>query len=529
MYEGHFGLKKRPFASVPAVEQYFPAETLETARRTVARCIQRAEGTAMLVGPAGVGKTLLCQLLAEQFGHELATVLVAAGSVSTRRTLFQAMLYELGRPYRGMDEGELRLALVDYLTVSSERPAGMLLLVDDAHTLPVRLFEELRLLGGLVADGQPRVRLVLAGSPLLEEQLASPRLESFSQQMVARCYLETLNRTETERYIQAQMVNAGGRSGATFLPEACQAVHKATDGVPRLVNQVCDHALLLACAGGKRQLAAAGIEEAWADLQQLPAPWQEAASGPANVIEFGQLHDESDGEAPQRLEAMVPPGTAALRVAPGSQKPCDEPVARLAATDEKLADLEDDFQPAGSIEPEVELVFDGSQDPFGESFAEETLVVDRYRMVEPAAPRTTLRLEPIPAATLPVRRLAESKPAPPATIEYGTLDDDPYQPAASAPGAAASATPAVKPTATVAQALGQSIDPEAEETWSRPTETVRLRRSELPETALGSDNDEDLILVEEGYERVEPLHGRQVAVVRQKEYGQLFARLRRSS
>lgn len=525
MYEGHFGLQRRPFASVPCVQQYFPAESLETARRSVARCVQRAEGTGVIVGPSGVGKTLLCQLLAEQFQHELAVVLLSAASVSTRRTLFQAILYELGRPYRGMDEGELRIALVDYLTVHEERPAGLLLILDDAQNLPVRLFEEIRVLAGLVADGQPRVRLLLAGTPVLEEQLASPKLESFSQRIVVRCYLETLNRTETERYIQAQMVNAGGRSGVPFLPEACHAVHKATDGVPRLVSQVCDHALLLACAGGKRQLSVAGIEEAWADLQQLPAPGNESAGpGPANIIEFGQLSDETDHPAPPVCGAIVPP-SATLRVAPGSREPSDELVARPETTNETLADLEDDFQPAGSIEPEVELVFDGCQDPFGEEFAEETRVVDRYRLVEPAAARTELRLEPTPTPTLPVRRLPEPKRAAGvATIEYGSLDDEPSLPAESATQTSVPAAPAASE-----ESLEEALTASRPAAWRGPAETVLLRRSELPEAALTGESDEDLILVEEGYERIEPLHGRQIAVVRQQEYGQLFARLRRSS
>ena len=129
---------------------------------------------------------------------------------------------------------------------------GMVLLVDEAHTLPLRLLEEIRLLTNLARNGQPLVRLVLAGGPVLEERFASPKLDSFSQRLSARCYLEAFNRTETQEYIQSQINSAGGRGEQVFPEATCQSVFQATGGVPRLINQVCDHALLLAYVAGRQ-------------------------------------------------------------------------------------------------------------------------------------------------------------------------------------------------------------------------------------------------------------------------------------
>ena len=120
MYETFFNLNQRPFGCVPRVDQYYPAASIEAARATLARCLERAEGVGLLVGPAGTGKTLLCQLLAEQFKGEFQVALLGSGRIATRRALLQAILYELGQPYRGMDEGELRLSLAEHLTL--ERP-----------------------------------------------------------------------------------------------------------------------------------------------------------------------------------------------------------------------------------------------------------------------------------------------------------------------------------------------------------------------------------------------------------------------
>ena len=110
MYGAFFGLKKQPFASVPQTDQYFPAATVEAARVVLTRCIERGEGVGMVTGPTGTGKSLLCRLLAEQFKATFPVVELSCGRLSTRRSLFQAILYKLGQPYRGMDEGELRIA-----------------------------------------------------------------------------------------------------------------------------------------------------------------------------------------------------------------------------------------------------------------------------------------------------------------------------------------------------------------------------------------------------------------------------------
>ena len=197
MYETYFNLAERPFVSVPRIDHYYPAAVIDAARNTLIRCVDRGEGVAMIVGPSGTGKSLLCQVLAEQFQKTFQVALLASTHLDTRRSLLQAILYELSRPYRGMDEGELRLSLVDYITLSDDCGRGVVLLVNEAHHLPLRLLDEIRSLTNLMRDMQPAVRMVLAGSHVLEERFASPKLESFSQRISARCYLEAFQRSET--------------------------------------------------------------------------------------------------------------------------------------------------------------------------------------------------------------------------------------------------------------------------------------------------------------------------------------------
>lgn len=399
----------------------------------------------------------------------------------------------------------------------------------------------------LVCDGQPRTRLVVAGGPVLEERFASPKLESFSQRIVARCYLESLNRAETQQYIHAQIDGSGGRGERVFPQEACQAVYRATDGVPRLINQLCDHALLLAYAGGSRQVHSAGVEEAWADLQQLPTPWNgdgRDADEAGNVIEFGGLDDEAERpeETPDAREPTVP----ALRVAPESDEPVSGPVERLEQIEGTLAELDEDFRPAGSIGPEVELVFDDPEDPFNEQFEEEEIVVDGYRPAsqdEPPEPSQDVAepgqqpadpFQPEPAVAIDP---AEPAGDPCPEIDHSqaeATDEDacgPELPAAESPD---TSEPAEEARGDTAEADAAGTDGQVDEdAWERGPNTVPLHRQrpvEAEEEARPlAAEDEDMIVVEDGYEEAEPPHTRRVVAVRRREYGQLFANLRRSS
>lgn len=434
MYEPYFQLRQRPFAYTPQADLYFPAAPIEQAHHTLARCIERGEGPALLVGAPGTGKSLVCQLLAERFHATFHVAMLNSAQLGTRRALLQHLLFCLGLPCRGLDEGELRLSLLEFLQPGAARQ-DVLMIVDEAHTLPIRLFEDLRMITNIADSGQPRVRLVLAGSALLDERFAHPKLECFNQRLAARCYLQPLNYDETCAYVRSQIAKVGASPDAVFASDAWQAIYHASDGVPRLINQVCDRALLLACQAEQRTVGGRLIEEAWADLQQLPAPWQPpdkaAAAGPS-VVEFGALEPlatqhnppapeaqtESDCEAELQSPAEPEPQhelqaehgfePAALPEPPAENwdgplpedvlerledlqrlvRQCeDEPHARSAASATFAAALGHAPRPAASPNPQgpAAPVARPSSDPFAEPFDQEELVVDHYGMLQAAA------------------------------------------------------------------------------------------------------------------------------------------------
>jgi len=319
----------------------------------------------------------LCRLLAARFQETFQVAMLSSTRVLTRKALLQNILFELKRPYRGMEEGELRLSLLDHLQPSEDCPNGILLVIDEAHALPLRLLEEVRMITNLVRDGQPRVRLVLAGGSKLEEKFASPKLASFNQRIAARCYLEPFGRDDTIDYVLSRLAAAGGNADAIFDDGALRAIFQATDGIPRLINQVCDHALVMAFAGGRSQIGATGIEEAWADLQQLPGPWHDDSpvDTAATSIEFGELEDE-----PAAMEFVSEQDRESSDMFTVGSDTVFEFASEEFSSQLPLAEPPTPEVPAVSlprVKPVIAERLASVTDPFGDGFDEEEVVINQ--------------------------------------------------------------------------------------------------------------------------------------------------------
>ncbi|MBX7169138.1 MAG: AAA family ATPase [Pirellulales bacterium] len=538
MYEAFFQLSERPFTTVPRIEHYFPAEAIEQARQTLTRCIERGEGPALVVGPAGCGKSMLAHVLAAQFHGEYGVVLLNQGHLRTARELLQSILFELGLPYRKQDEGELRLALMSHATRSDRYPQGLLLLVDEAHTLSLRVLEELRLVTNVVRAGQPRVRLVLFGGGSLEERFANPKLESFGQRLAARLYLRAWNHAETTQFVLGALSEVGGHGDRIFRADAIDALYRASEGIPRLLIQLCDHALSLAFAGGQTSIGAAGIEEAWADLQQLPAPWNEspreakidvaAADSPA-VIEFGGLDGEDEPEADLEPATIH---TLPLRA-------FDQVDDDFEVIEASLEDLQGEFV-SDAIEATAEMAIpreEPAPPTHTEVFAEEELLLDRYGALDARLSRH--RVTPQQSEARQLSELITALCSPGAELLPAAPVEAKPQPAIEQPAAAALDATANLPRATTFYADDVAIttfEPMASDTaldpvypenssittlaaaFSRPVAAARGTRA--------SAADDDLIIVEEDLGSPIPRTEASAGAWRQ-DYRELFSRLRR--
>lgn len=367
----------RPFLAAPRTDFYHPARVVDAALHGLDRAIRRGEGVGLVVGGPGTGKSLLLAKVAESVREDFDVALLSGARICTRRALWQSILAEVSEPYRGIDEGELRIGLVERIRGLAATGSGLVILVDEAHTLPSRLVEELRLLTNIPTP-LPAVHIVLAGNADLEEMLAAPRMESLSQRIAVRNYLEPLDHAETAAYVRSQMRAAGLDWDAVFDAGCDDAVFTITDGMPRLINQLCDHALLDASGSGGR-VSAGAIAAAWREMQRLPAATRIGRGEERATDHADTDHADTDlDDAWQTVDcAAGGDGTTIIEFG--------EPASGCDAADEGR-DPTGTARPGGTDPwngPDVELVFDTGADPFAEFFEQERDVIERLQVEGP--------------------------------------------------------------------------------------------------------------------------------------------------
>lgn len=262
------GMSRRPFSAIPDVEAFYPSQSAESARERLFRTLDRGEGPALLFGETGLGKTLLLRLLAGQFEINAPVIFPANMRISGRKSFLQQLLFQLRITSSSQDEDELRILFLDYLR-SSDYPR-FILLIDDGDRFPFSVFDEIRSLLDMESDLSPRFRIALSGSARLEERLNHPRLAAFGQRISSRSWLDPFTRDETVDYIGRQMHRAeADYDGLAFSPEAARRVHKYSEGIPRIMNQICDLSLYLSSTSD-RFIPEKTVIKAWSLLQQIP-------------------------------------------------------------------------------------------------------------------------------------------------------------------------------------------------------------------------------------------------------------------
>lgn len=310
MYEAFYGLSRRPFPASPDADGYVPTPTAEAAREALSRCLQHGRGIALLTAAPGLGKSSLAQKLANELEPEFATVFLANAGFTTKRSLLQAILYELGHPYVRLGEQEARLELTTALRELQQETSGLVLIIDEAHLLNSRLLEELRALSNQSSAGEPLLRLLLCADLELEETLAEPGLDAFNQRVACHVSLDSLNTQESLDYLQTRLTDVGSQPLDVFTSDALLAIARAADGSPRCLNQLADHALLLGYVAEERPIAAQTVHDALQDLKQLPLRWNDlnpvnaTAEAPAATEPLSELPAEPYEELTVAAESV---------------------------------------------------------------------------------------------------------------------------------------------------------------------------------------------------------------------------------
>jgi general secretion pathway protein A len=252
MHEEYYGFVEKPFSLTPDPKYLYKSESHANAFDLLQYAIRRREGFVVVTGDIGTGKTTLCRAILEQLDRKTFTALVLNPFLS-EEDLLRLILQDFGVVSRaeikrgrldGVSKQELIETLNEFLLSLLPLRAGALLIIDEAQNLPLQVLEQIRILSNLETDKEKLLQIVLVGQLNLKDQLRSPELRQLDQRVSIRYELKPLTREETSAYVAHRLTIAGGGAAVSFSPKALDLVHRYTSGIPRLINLICDRALL---------------------------------------------------------------------------------------------------------------------------------------------------------------------------------------------------------------------------------------------------------------------------------------------
>ncbi|HYG21894.1 MAG TPA: AAA family ATPase [Verrucomicrobiae bacterium] len=243
MYLDYYGLSEMPFDITPNPRFLFYSPKHREAYNHLLYGIRERKGFVQLTGEVGAGKTTLCRAMLEQLDEHYSTALIL-NPVLNADELMKAIAIEFGLDVRGMDRLDTIAKINDFLLWNVEQGKETVLIIDEAQNLTEELLEQVRLLSNLETDNRKLLQIVLMGQPELRDRLNSHSLRQLRQRITVRYHLSPLSQAEIGQYIQHRLQVSGARGAPRFTKAALWRIHHYTGGVPRLVNAVCDKALL---------------------------------------------------------------------------------------------------------------------------------------------------------------------------------------------------------------------------------------------------------------------------------------------
>ncbi|GIX15422.1 MAG: hypothetical protein KatS3mg118_3381 [Paracoccaceae bacterium] len=279
MYESFYGLKTKPFQTVPDPAFLYLSKGHDLALTMLRYGLMTAAPITVITGEVGAGKTTLLRHIIAEMPPEL-TVGLISNMQAGRGQLLEWVMMALEQPYAGKGHVELFQDFQRFVIDRYAEGRRVVLIFDEAQNLDIPTLEELRLLSNINVDGEQLLQLILVGQPELRDLLHDPRLTQFAQRIVADFHLAPLEPDEVAPYIAQRLKTAGAR-WTIFPEETCALIHHATGGVPRLINALCDLCLVSGFSAEEKVispqllrdfLASAGRHGIYRQFRPLPDP-----------------------------------------------------------------------------------------------------------------------------------------------------------------------------------------------------------------------------------------------------------------
>ncbi len=266
MYCSYFGFKQNPFTTAPDPEFFYPTEKHKEALACLLYAVERRKGFALITGEVGAGKTLLCRTALARLNAGVDTALVSHTSL-TAKQIIQAICAEFELPSEGLSKLALVSELHEYLISRLSVNRNVVIIIDEAQNLNARALEEVRMLGNLETDQEKLIQVVLVGQPELRKMLMRPELRQLNQRIAVKFHLYPLSRQEAFGYVEHRLRVAGAERTGLFSPEAKGLVFDYSNGVPRLINLVCDQSLLQAYVNEEGHVGRSVVEKVISEIE----------------------------------------------------------------------------------------------------------------------------------------------------------------------------------------------------------------------------------------------------------------------
>ena len=344
-YEPYFGLREKPF-SLSSDPRFFYSQSLHGATfDTLAAGIRRREGILALTGEVGTGKTTLCRAVLQALDRRTFAAFVPDPFLS-REDLLKTLLVDFGvvsvdeirsGRLRGASRTDLSYPLYDFLASLQPLKAFAVVMIDEAHNMTAGLLEEIRILSDLEKNREKLLEVMLIGQPELQERLASTEMRQLAQRVSLRCELVPLLPEAVKAYISHRLTVAGNDGRVRFTEQAAECVATASSGIPRVINLICDRALLRAAWSGTSIVNAEHVVWAATDLQmptsgvtQSLLPPQPPAPIPPLPARAVEAPPASVAEPPTAPELEASPVTDLTRHVENTQPAPEAELAKLA-------------------------------------------------------------------------------------------------------------------------------------------------------------------------------------------------------
>lgn len=338
MYLQHFGLEQQPFQLTPDADFLYLSKAHNRAKSYMEYTVWNRDGFVVITGEIGSGKTTLIQQLLRTVDENVLIARIYQTQLNEIE-FFQAILHELGLDPFNAGKVELISMLNNFLLEQYAQGRQVILIVDEAQNLSKRVLEELRMLTGMETDEERILNLILVGQPELKNLLDAPGMEQLSQRIRFRFHLAALDEDDIQNYINHRLEVAGiQKNKSNTIPkiikdECIPVIYRYTGGIPRLINSLCDTALICAFVENKKTVTSNTIEEAVNELQWVPYHERVGIKAlrdkPTTAVEFDNtaklidlMHDDDIREYP-----LVDSATTIGRIGTNDVRLLDEMVS----------------------------------------------------------------------------------------------------------------------------------------------------------------------------------------------------------